>query len=288
MSSAAVGNKLKKHFKLEKIGHGGTLDPFATGLLIFLLGEATKVSRFLLQGEKEYEAEAKLGFRTSTGDPTGEPLPEGPLPEAVGLETKRNHFLGKILQTPPAFSAIKREGKALYEYARKGEALPTIEPREVEIHSLELLSENPHSFSFRVACSGGTYIRVLAEDWARVSGKAAHLTSLRRTRTKHFRVQEAQTLEQLLQEKQLPLLPIERALSFLPQIPCSLEEAELIRHGNPRFQISLRPRCDHLGSYLLLQAHANQANRFVPLAIAELTPNGLLLERVFDRSLLES
>ena len=185
LSSAAVVAKIKNKFSIDKIGHGGTLDPFATGLLVLLLGEATKISRFFLGGKKTYLCTAKMGQETDTGDLTGKILTEDApamlgeqnFPTLADWENTRSQFLGKIMQTPPQYSALKHKGKALYEYARKGEYIP-LEARAVEITDLEILSYEPPFIRFRVSCSGGTYIRSLAQDWARGTNTRAHLTRI--------------------------------------------------------------------------------------------------------------
>ncbi|MGZ3693803.1 MAG: tRNA pseudouridine(55) synthase TruB, partial [Bdellovibrionota bacterium] len=199
MSSAEVTNQIKRRHQFARIGHGGTLDPFATGLLVVLLGEATKVARFLLEGEKEYEAEALLGSETATGDPEGEVTATSPVPSLSLTEWQAlaKPFTGRITQTPPIYSAIKVKGKPLYEYARKGEAVEA-KPREVYVRELEIQSASSEKLKFRVRCGGGTYIRVLAVDLARAAGTCAHLTALRRTGSSSFRVSDSISLEEVV------------------------------------------------------------------------------------------
>lgn len=230
ISSAAAVARLKKAHRLDKLGHGGTLDPFATGLLVLLVGEATKISRFFLGGEKEYEAEAAIGTRTDTGDRTGRPVAESQIrPEAAAWEKTRPAFTGKILQTPPAYSAIKRAGKPLYEYARAGETV-ALEPRPIEIHSLEILAAEPEKLRFRVRCGGGTYIRVLAENWAEATGTYAYLAELRRTESCGFRVSRAKPLAEL-EKGALEIVPIAEALAWLPRLECPADVIQKVRLG---------------------------------------------------------
>jgi tRNA pseudouridine55 synthase len=233
MSSAAVVAKVKKKFRFDKIGHGGTLDPFATGLLVLLVGEATKVSRFFLGGKKAYEALAIAGKSTSTGDATGEVIAEGPLPAAGAWAEKLAQFQGEISQIPPMYSALKRDGKALYEYARAGQEVDR-EPRKVEISKLEILMADNEKMQFRVQCSGGTYVRTLAEDWARASGSMAYLQELRRLTSGQFSIADAHTLEDILAwpgDTRPPLVPLLEALSYVPKLHCSADEAAAISRG---------------------------------------------------------
>ena len=235
MSSADVTNRLKKKFKFDRIGHGGTLDPFATGLLVVLVGEGTKVARFLLEGNKEYEACARLGSETDTGDLTGEVInscDESDLSLEQWRELAKS-WTGTIQQTPPAYSAIKVKGRPLYDYARKGEDVE-IKPREITIFELEVQSASRSDFRFRVRCSGGTYVRALAADLAMAAGTCAHLSELRRTASSSFRVENSIPLESALslEASKLPFHPIEEALSHLPRVLCDSATAQKVRQGN--------------------------------------------------------
>jgi len=200
LSSNEAMLRVRGFYQADKAGHTGTLDPLATGLLPVCLGQATKLTSHLLDARKRYIAEVRLGARTTTGDSEGEVLetsePQG-LDEAV-LRAALSSFRGPIRQIPPMYSALKRDGQRLYELARAGVEVER-EPREVDIHHLELLSFDGLTALLDVSCSKGTYIRTLAEDWARSFGQAAHLQALRRTEVGPFQPQIMVTLEQLAQ-----------------------------------------------------------------------------------------
>lgn len=289
LTSADVTNKLKKKFRFDKIGHGGTLDPFATGLLVVLLGEATKAARFLLEGEKAYEALATLGSETDTGDHTGQVVHTCAVPAlSVGEWSKvAAPFKGFLKQRPPAYSAVKVKGKALYEYARKGE---TVEVKEREIHLREttVLGADASTMRFRVVCSGGTYVRVLAADLAKAAGTCAHLSELRRTGSSSFRVENAHALDTLLamSDDQLPILGLKTALEHLPQVVCNDFEAEKIRQGNLAVFNVMKPRIGKPGYFLVTLERTGG-----PVAIANHHPMiepFCSLERVFDPRLAEA
>jgi tRNA pseudouridine55 synthase len=198
LSSAAVVEKVKRFFRAKKAGHGGTLDPMATGLLPVALGEGTKLLWLLLDGDKEYLAEATLGTRTDTDDAEGREILKAPVPAlgAALVNEALQRQAGTIQQVPPAFSALKKDGKPNYERARAGESVE-VEPRTVTIHALELLSYEAPMVRFRVACSKGTYVRSIARDLGEALGTCAHLSALRRTQTLGFSVEKASPLESL-------------------------------------------------------------------------------------------
>ena len=179
--------KIRKEYNIKKVGHTGTLDPMATGVLPILVGEATKLSDYLMNHDKEYIAILTLGEKRSTGDSEGEVI----LKEKVStlnkgkVEEVLEKFLGKISQVPPIYSAIKVNGKKLYEYARKGEKVE-IKPREVTIFSIELIGIKQNNITFKVHCSKGTYIRSLCEDIAKELGTVGYMSSLKRTRVGNF------------------------------------------------------------------------------------------------------
>lgn len=221
----------------RRIGHTGTLDPFATGVLVLLVGVATRLARFLTGAVKEYHAVIRLGFETDTGDLTGQPLP-GMTPagsdvaELLALnriESALASLRGPIDQTPPMYSAKKRGGRKLYELARRGETVQ-LDPIKVHIHQLELIEPAVHKnpdgsfeLTVRVVCSAGAYIRVLATDFGRLLGCGAHLAELRRLRAGDFSLEGAKTLEQLQQlVKEKPgesiLLPPDAALTSFPSL----------------------------------------------------------------------
>ena len=214
--------RAKRMLNAPKAGHTGTLDPFATGLLPLCFGEATKFSQDLLEADKTYEAVVHLGITTDTGDTEGQVTARQPVQCTVDqIEQVLARFRGPISQVPPMHSALKRDGKPLYEYARAGITLER-EARDVTIHHLELLQFEAPMLSIRVTCSKGTYIRVLGEDIGAALGCGAHLNALRRTGAGSLTLQGAVTLEQLEQagevaERRALLLPVDGLLqSFAP------------------------------------------------------------------------
>lgn len=225
----------KRLFRAEKAGHAGTLDPLASGLLPILLGDATRFSGFLLNAEKGYRADVRLGVTTSTGDAEGEVLERRPVHAGQAeVEAVLQRFHGPQTQVPPMYSALKRDGKPLYELARRGETVER-EPREIEIFRLELRSWEPERLVLDVSCSKGTYIRTLAEDIGDALGCGAHLGGLRRTATGAFRVEEAVSLEALepLTEGQRDALlrPVDAVLTQLPQVALEEGPAGRFCHG---------------------------------------------------------
>lgn len=201
LSSNQALQKVKWLLRAEKAGHTGTLDPLATGVLPLCFGAATKFSQQHLNADKVYETTLRLGRRTSTADAEGEVIEERPVACSVGQVVEvLDRFMGPIRQVPPMHSALKKNGKALYEYAREGETVER-EPRDVVIHDLELLDmqlqgDAPH-LRLRVACSKGTYIRTLGEDIGQALGCGGHLTALRRVQTGPFSVDRCITVERL-------------------------------------------------------------------------------------------
>lgn len=185
---------------IRKIGHAGTLDPMATGLLILGIGRATRLLRFVQAGEKEYLARAQLGVATDTLDADGAVLTREPMPVSRDeVDAAMNRFRGPIMQVPPMVSARKVEGKRLYELAREGKEVER-EPRAVMIHSLDVVEFAPGEYpelEIRVVCSTGTYVRTLADDLARALGGRGHLTELRRTRNGSLTVDAAATVDEL-------------------------------------------------------------------------------------------
>jgi tRNA pseudouridine55 synthase len=213
--------KAKWLLNAQKAGHTGTLDPFATGLLPLCFGEATKFSQDLLDADKTYETVVHLGVTTATGDTEGEVLQTREVDVSrAQIESVLARFRGKIEQVPPMYSALKRDGKPLYEYARAGVTLER-EARRVTIRELELLDYQAPFLTLRVACSKGTYIRVLGEDIGAALGCGAHLKALRRTWVGALPLAEAVTLERLADmpemERSALLSPVDALLSgFLP------------------------------------------------------------------------
>jgi len=229
--------KAKRVVNAKKAGHTGTLDPFATGLLPLCFGEATKFSQDLLEADKTYLATVHLGITTTTGDTEGETIETRPVDANGGIteeqiEAALARFRGPILQVPPMYSALKRDGKAYYEYAREGIVLER-EARPVTIHHLELVSYEAPMLVIRVTCSKGTYVRVLGEDIGAALGCGAHLNALRRIQVGALTVDGMVTLEQL-QAHAAPLsllAPVDTLLSTFPRIELTGELAKRFLNG---------------------------------------------------------
>ncbi len=190
-TSFDVVAKLRKILRIRKIGHAGTLDPFATGLLVMLIGKATKMQDSLMMNDKVYECTVKLGERTDSFDRTGTVIDtsDKKVTESEVSKTVMS-FVGEGEQLPPMFSAVKKDGKRLYELARKGIEIER-EPRKVTIHSIKVLGIDEGYFRMRVGCSKGTYIRTLADDIGMKLGTFAHLQELRRVSSGEFSVDDA-------------------------------------------------------------------------------------------------
>ena len=225
--------KAKRVVNAKKAGHTGTLDPFATGLLPLCFGEATKFSQDLLEADKTYLATVHLGITTTTGDTEGEAIDTRPVDVSVEqIEAALARFRGPILQVPPMYSALKRDGKAYYEYAREGIVLER-EARPVTIHALELVSYEAPMLVIRVTCSKGTYVRVLGEDIGAALGCGAHLNALRRIQVGALTVDGMVTLEQLQAHPEpLSLLaPVDTLLSTFPRVELTAELAKRFLNG---------------------------------------------------------
>ena len=225
--------KAKRVVNAKKAGHTGTLDPFATGLLPLCFGEATKFSQDLLEADKTYDAVVHLGITTTTGDTEGEAVETRPVNVTVEqIDAALAKFRGPILQIPPMYSALKRDGKALYEYAREGITLER-EARPVTIHKLEMLAYDAPMLTIRVTCSKGTYVRVLGEDIGAELGCGAHLNALRRIQVGSLTVDGMVTLEQLqAHDNPLSLLaPVDALLSSFPRVELTPELAARFLNG---------------------------------------------------------
>ena len=236
LSSNAALQRAKRALKAKKAGHAGTLDPLASGLLLVLVGEATKFAGPLLDADKEYLATVKLGQRTSTGDVEGEVLETAPVPDglAARIGPALATFAGEIEQVPPMYSALKHKGVPLYKHARRGESIDR-PPRRVRIFELECLGIRGPLLDLRVRCSKGTYIRTLAEDIGRALGTVAHLAALRRTRSGGFSVEQGVALA-ALEEMQEPererlLVPLARLLAELPRADLDPAAETRFRNG---------------------------------------------------------
>jgi tRNA pseudouridine55 synthase len=227
--------RAKRLYLAKKAGHTGTLDPLATGLLPLCFGEATKFSQDLLEADKTYEATMRLGVRTTTGDAEGEALEtrEVTCGEAA-IQAALGGFRGEITQVPPMYSALKRDGKPLYEYARAGQTVER-EGRQVTIHALEVISCALPDVSFRVTCSKGTYVRTLAEDIGEVLGCGAHLVALRRTGVGALTLEHAVTLDALSdaqpEARDAWLQPVDALLASFPAVHLDADAARRFLHG---------------------------------------------------------
>jgi tRNA pseudouridine55 synthase len=240
MSSQGAVTAVKRAFNADKAGHTGTLDPMATGLLPICLGEATKYSQDLLDANKSYIARVKFGVRTDTGDAEGHVIEEKPLPVFVNeAELKKSldgllpMFTGAILQVPPMYSALKRDGKPLYEYARAGVELERA-PREITIHHIRWIDICWPEAILEVSCSKGTYIRVLAEDLGSALGCGAHLVGLRRTEVGHLSLEQSFTIESIqqgLQDSASYILPVDALLQTLPHLTVDEQQAKRLEMG---------------------------------------------------------
>ena len=236
LTSNAVLQQVKRLLNAKKAGHTGSLDPMATGMLPICFGEATKFCQYLLDADKCYEATGLLGIKTNTGDAMGEEIArtEDFTISETNLRNVLTMFTGTIKQTPSMFSALKHQGKPLYKYARAGIDIPR-PAREVMIHDLQLNHFDGKQFSITVTCSKGTYIRNLVEDIGEQLGVGAHVTRLHRCYTAGFADEQMYTMDDL-QSKTTPsvidcLLPMERAVNYLPKVVVNSEDAHALRQG---------------------------------------------------------
>jgi tRNA pseudouridine55 synthase len=236
-TSHDVVAKIRNLIKVKKVGHTGTLDPFATGVLPLTLGRATRLTSYFLTSDKTYRGIIRFGFATTTFDRDGEPTgaDSSPQVEASRLEEIFSKYVGTIRQTQPPFSAKKIQGKPMYQYARKGIMLES-EAKEVTIKSLNLLSVAGSEAEFELCCAAGTYARSLAHDAGRDYGSGAHLVKLRRIRSGDFPIEAATPLsegdnfysrEHFCQR----MIPLRDLLPHLPAVRLSSGESEKIRHG---------------------------------------------------------
>lgn len=236
-TSNQVLSKIKWLFKTKKAGHGGTLDPFATGVIPVFLGEATKFSSRILDADKEYIANIKLGYESTTGDLEGDVNKDDSfnyeeLPANIDNLIK-NQFLGKQTQIPPKYSALKYKGKPYYKYARAGIEIP-IKSREIEIKEIVVISQIHNQLTVQVSCSKGTYIRTLGEDIAKILGTKGYLTDLKRVRVGDIHERDSFLLEDIenkeLDQRYQLLRPIEKYID-LPEIILDQEQTLKILQG---------------------------------------------------------
>lgn len=293
---------------LSHIGHGGTLDPFASGLLIVAVGRATRLTRHLLHGSKRYAATVALGSATASGDPETPVVRTASVPGNLTLEDIRSVFSTWLRpavysQKPPMYSALKKDGKRLYELAREGIEVER-EARACQLWDLEIVPQtSADSISFRISCSGGTYIRTLGEDLARGLRTEGHLTALRRLQSLHFSVEQAvplagepRSLESLLASGLPPsewgscVVPFDAVLQFLPQVELSEDEERDLLHGKQ----------EHLGDWVSrgvekpadtteateTRCTLYRAQRLVGIAVYSHSNQRWELERAFQREVV--
>jgi tRNA pseudouridine55 synthase len=252
-TSAEVVRQVKHRVKPARVGHLGTLDPFATGVLPILVGEGTKLAPFLHDGKKHYSGLIALGVETDTLDRTGEVVRTAAVPtiDAVRLVEIAARFTGTVMQTPPIFSAIKRDGVPLYKLARRGDDVAPPPPREVRIERLELTAEGATSIRFNLVCSPGTYMRSLARDIGIALDSAAHLAALQRTRSGLFAIENARPLATVLEALESGdrgcVIGLRDALLALPEIAVDCDIEKRLRNGDARALDGLVPQREHTG-----------------------------------------
>lgn len=233
-TSHDVVAKLKKKLNISKVGHTGTLDPNATGVLPILIGKGTKFSKYLINHDKTYEVDLELGKKTDTADIEGKIIEEKNVDEEYikkNLLQVLESFLGKQKQVPPMYSAIKKNGKKLYEYARAGKKIG-IEPRKIEIYKIELIEHNGNNIKFIVSCSKGTYIRSLCEDIAEKLNTLGYMRNLKRIQVGEFNIKDAIYIDDIdLENVNEHLITLEEILSEIPCINLDEKKLKLFLNG---------------------------------------------------------
>jgi len=229
MTSHDVVNRARRQFGTRRVGHSGTLDPSATGLLVVAIGPATRFLQYLPMEPKEYTGIIRFGIETTTQDADGEVVAESAIPSDLrsAIESSLPQLIGEISQMPPMYSAIKHGGKPLYAYARAGRDVER-QSRTVYIKAFDLLSLGEDRMEFRVVCSGGTYVRTLAHDLGQAVGCGAHLSSLRRTMVGRFQIDEAVSLDAV---NSSALLPLAKVLAPMPIVGLEPRQVADIREG---------------------------------------------------------
>jgi tRNA pseudouridine55 synthase len=238
-TSHRVVSFVRRGSGVAKVGHAGTLDPTATGVLLVCLGRAVRVSQYLMDLPKTYRAEVALGSATDTYDASGQPTFQADASAVGEAEVRRalSAFVGEIQQAPPAYSAVKRQGRPAYAYARSGHAL-ALAPRPVVVHRIDLLAYRPPLLSLELECGKGMYVRSLAHDLGQQLGCGAHLHSLTRLQVGPFTLEDAHPLAELESafergQWQKLLLPLDHGLTHLPAVTLEPREAEAAGHGSP-------------------------------------------------------
>lgn len=230
-TSHDVVSVVRRALRIRRVGHAGTLDPFATGLLVLLIGRATRLLPYIDAEPKVYEATVRFGVATDTDDVTGSAVAEAALPSRASVERAMEELTGEILQRPPAFSAKQVGGRRSYAAARVGERLE-LRPVPVRVHEWQVSAWRDAELDAVITCSGGTYVRALARDLGQLSGSAAHLTALRRVRSGPFSVCDAATLDEVATGSATVLPPIE-AVRSLPAERLDAEELSRVINGRP-------------------------------------------------------
>lgn len=229
VTSHDVVQTVRRRLGTRRVGHAGTLDPIATGLLVLAVGPATRFLQYLPLEPKEYHCTFVFGQETTTYDSEGDVTQECLVPDDLRtvIESALTGFQGMISQLPPMYSAVKKAGKPLYAYARKGEDVER-EPRNVFIETFELLECDPPRAVFRVVCSGGTYVRTLAHDLGRAVGSGAHVVGLQRTRVGRFDIDDSIDLESV---EASALIPLAEALEPVPMVRMNVGQLDRVRNG---------------------------------------------------------
>lgn len=233
-TSHDVVAKLKKKLNISKVGHTGTLDPNATGVLPILIGKGTKFSKYLINHDKTYKAKIELGKKTDTADVKGNVIEEKPVDTEYikqNLVQVLESFVGKQEQVPPMYSAIKKNGKKLYEYARKGEKIE-VEPRKIEIYKIELVKYNEKNIEFIVSCSKGTYIRSLCEDIAEKLNTVGYMKNLERLQVGEFNIEKSVLIDDVNTENiEKYLYTLEDILKDTPNLNLNPKKLKLFLNG---------------------------------------------------------
>jgi tRNA pseudouridine55 synthase len=247
LSSHDVVRRVRRLFKTRKVGHGGTLDPLATGVLPVAIGDGTKILQFLLNDAKSYRAKLQFGVTTDTYDSEGQEVLKRAVPELklAALDKLCQQFRGEIQQIPPMFSALKKDGVPLYKLARQGEFVER-EARQVTINRLEIIEVDDDSMTIDVDCTKGTYIRSLVYDIGEALGCGAHMTALQRIYSAGFTISECYTLEKIesLDDPQQALIPVVEAVRAYPLLEVSALGAQQLACGIPPAAKEIANLCD--------------------------------------------
>jgi tRNA pseudouridine55 synthase len=266
ITSNGALQKARWLYQAAKAGHTGVLDPLATGLLPICFGEATKFSSYLLDADKRYRATVRFGQVSTTGDSEGDIVLERPVTFIeADLRSVLDAFVGEIEQVPPMYSALKHQGRALYEYAREGVEIER-QARRITIHSIDLVEFDGVSAVIDVSCSKGTYIRTLGQDIGEALGAGAHLTALRRLSTAGFPLEDSRTLEDVeslpLEQRDLLLLPVDVLVAHLPEVELGVDDYGRLSHGQP---VRISENCETMSRF---RVYHQETREFVGLAEA--------------------